>query len=147
MDKNIFESVVAKEYEDIPLWVKKRMINIVILIEDVVSIETRRAEMLGSNETLLGLYRGIPHTARGDGYGVGNILPDTITLYKEPIVYEAKRRAEFEGVVFLDALHLMVRETLWHEIGHSIGLTEQEVRSRENKKNNKFKLSPHVRIS
>jgi len=147
MNKNIFESIVAEEYKNIPLWVKKRLINIVVLIEDDVSIDTRREQALAPNETLLGLYHGIPRTARGEGYGIGNILPDTVTLYKEPITYEAKRRAMFENTTFSDALHMMIKETLWHEIGHSLGLTEQEIRSREHEKSNKFKLSPHVRMS
>ena len=147
MDKNIFESIVAEEYKNIPSWVKKRLVNIVVLIEDDVNENIRLEETLAPNETLLGLYRGIPRTARGEGYGIGNILPDTITLFKEPIVYEAKRRAGLEGTTLRDALHMMVKETLWHEIGHSLGLTEHEIRSREHKKSNKFKLSPHIRMS
>ena len=147
MDKNTFESVVIYEYKQIPLWVKKRLVNVALLIEDVVSADTRRSEKLAPNETLLGLYHGIPRNARGEGYGIGDVLPDTITLYREPIAREAKRRAMLENEPFPDALHAMVKETLWHEIGHSLGLTEQAIRTREDKESNTFKLSPQARAS
>lgn len=142
MDKDTFESVVVDEYKNIPLWVKKRLVNIALLIEDVVSSDTRNKQSLAPNETLLGLYRGIPRNARGEGYGIGDVLPDTITLYRDPIVREAKRRAALENKPFPDALHAMVKETLWHEIGHSLGLTEQAIRIREEKESNRFIASP-----
>lgn len=146
MDKNTFESVVVDEYGRIPLWVKKRLINVALIIEDVVSAATAKSEALAPNETLLGLYHGVPRNARGEWYGMGDVLPDTITLYREPIAREARRRAAVEEKPFPDALHAMVRETLWHEIGHSLGLTEQAIRVRENKKSNHFKLSPDIHL-
>ncbi len=142
MDKNTFESVVAIEYKRIPLWVRRRLINVALLIEDTVSDKTRRSEKLASNETLLGLYHGIPRNTRGEGYGIGDVLPDTITLYHQPIVREAMRLMAIKDEAFPDALHAMVRETLWHEIGHSLGLTEQAIRAREGDKSNIFKSFP-----
>lgn len=146
MDKHTFESVVVNEYGHIPLWVKKRLINVALIIEDVVSDATAKSEALAPNETLLGLYHGTPRNARGEWYGVGDVLPDTITLYREPIAQEARRRCSLEGSLFPDALHAMVKETLWHEIGHSLGLTEQAIRVRESEKSNRFKMSPNMRL-
>ncbi len=146
MDKHTFESVVVDEYRHIPLWVKKRLINVALIIEDVVSVAVAKSEKLAPNETLLGLYRGIPRNTRGEGYGIGDVLPDTITLFREPIAQEAKRRMAIDGKSFPDALHAMVKETLWHEIGHSLGLTEQAIRIRESQKSNHFKVSPHARL-
>jgi predicted Zn-dependent protease with MMP-like domain len=34
-------------------------------------------------ETLLGYYQGIPLTERGIDYGMGEVLPDRVTVYKK----------------------------------------------------------------
>jgi predicted Zn-dependent protease with MMP-like domain len=100
--------------------------NVAILLEDEPSKEVREREGLADDETLLGLYHGVPLTQRGIHYGVGETLPDTITLYKDPIREEA---AETDGDT-----GRVLRETLWHEIGHHFGLGEHEVRLREAKR-------------
>ena len=100
--------------------------NVAILLEDEPSEEVRKREGLAGDETLLGLYHGIPLTERGVNYGVGATLPDTITLYKDPIREEA---TDTDGDVAR-----VTRETLWHEIGHHFGLEEHEVRSRERRR-------------
>ena len=60
------------------------------MVEDEPSEEVRKLEGLGDDETLLGYYQGIPLAARGDHYGVGVTMPDTITIYKLPILEAAK---------------------------------------------------------
>ena len=115
--------------------------NVAFLAEQEPSEDVRRQEGLGEGETLLGLYHGIPHTARGDYYGVGGTLPDTITLYQGPIEEEA---AEIEhsnnlknvGVSHEECLRKVVRETIWHEVAHYLGYDEEQVRGRENKRDN-----------
>ena len=59
--------------------------NVAVLVEWEPDARTRREEELSEDETLLGLYRGVPNTARGSEYGVGATLPDTITLFQRPI--------------------------------------------------------------
>ncbi len=97
--------------------------NVAVLVEDEPSPEVRAREGLHDDETLLGLYHGIPLSERGDGYGLGETLPDTITLYRIPICAEASAT---DGDVAR-----VVRETVWHEFGHYFGLDEHEVRKRE----------------
>jgi len=99
--------------------------NVAILVEDEPSDEVREREGLSRHETLLGLYHGVPLAVRGDGYGVGETMPDTITLYRKPILAEAH---ETDGDVAR-----VVRETIWHEFGHYFGLDEDEVRRREHR--------------
>ena len=115
--------MVAEGYERLPEWVRKKISNVAILVEDLPSEETRKEEGLEDDETLLGLYRGIPLTARGDMYGVGATLPDTITLFKSPIIEAAEQ----------DAMDVqdVVAETIWHEFAHHFGMDEHEVRERE----------------
>lgn len=118
--------MVAEGYERLPEWVRKKISNVAILIESLPSEEVRKEEGLEDDETLLGLYRGIPLSTRGDNYGVGATLPDTITLYKLPIeeaaIEDAKDVAE------------VVAETIWHEFAHHFGMDEHEVREREQKR-------------
>ena len=121
-----FEKLIAEGFERLPQWVRERIKNVALLVEDAPSEEDRKEEGLGDDETLLGLYKGIPLSARGENYGVGMTLPDTITLYKLPILDAA---AEDDKDV-----RDVVAETIWHEFAHHFGMDEHEVRDREAKR-------------
>ncbi len=129
MQKKEFEKLVAEGFERLPAWVREKIKNVALLIEDEPSEEDRKAEGLGEDETLLGLYKGIPLSERGELYGVGMTLPDTITLYQLPIEEAAK---EDEMPVAQ-----VVTETIWHEFAHHFGMDEHEVRDREQKRDQK----------
>ncbi|MBI5469820.1 metallopeptidase family protein [Candidatus Kaiserbacteria bacterium] len=126
MTEEEFEKLVAEGYEKLPEWVREKIKNVALLAEDEPSEEDRKAEGLSDDETLLGLYKGIPLSARGENYGVGMTLPDTITLYKLPIL----EAAEEDGKPVAD----VVAETIWHEFAHHFGMDEHEVRYRENER-------------
>ncbi|MDP3402533.1 MAG: metallopeptidase family protein, partial [bacterium] len=113
---------------------KQKITNLALLIEDEVSDLVREEEGLEEGESLLGLYHGIPLTERGSEYGVGGTLPDTITLYRLPILEEASEMDR----AFRDAVRIVVRETLWHEVGHYFGLPERGVNEREEEGTNRF---------
>lgn len=126
-----FEQLVAEEFPtSVPEKFRGKIRNVAFLVEDEPSAEVREFEQLGANETLLGYYRGIPHTARGEGYGVGGVLPDTITLYQKPILEEA---AELGGGE--ENVRKVIRETIWHEVAHHFGMDEHEVQERERRRN------------
>ena len=80
-----FEKLVQEGFLLIPEKFRERIQNVALLVEDEPSEEVRRREGLSEHETLLGLYQGIPATVRGDSYGIGPTVPDTITLFKFPI--------------------------------------------------------------
>jgi predicted Zn-dependent protease with MMP-like domain len=117
-DKCIEEGIAA-----LPEKFRTKIDNVAVLLEDEPSKEVRMREGLAPNETLLGLYHGIPLSERGEYYGVGATLPDTITLYRLPILEEAGADAT--------QVPRVVAETIWHEFGHYFGLNEYEVRRRE----------------
>lgn len=121
-----FESSVQAGFLLIPEKFRKRIRNVAILIEDEPSEEVRKQEGLSEDETLLGLYQGIPNTARGDSYGIGPTMPDTITLFRVPIEEEAGGIPE--------EIRRVVAETIWHELAHYFGMDEDEVRLREEKR-------------
>ncbi len=129
-----FEQIAVSEWERMPERFKERVTNVALLIEDDVDDEVRELEGLEKGESLLGLYRGIPLTERGSEYGVGVTLPDTITLYRLPILEEAEEMDR----EFRQAVRIVIRETIWHEVGHYFGLDEHSVQEREGEETNRF---------
>ena len=74
---------------------------------------------------------------RGDRYGMGTTMPDTITLYQKPIEEVAADMAR----VNLDMAHevavrQVIRDTIWHEVAHHFGMDEHTVRHREDIRDN-----------
>lgn len=137
-DEAAFERLAAEEFNRIPERFMKRIANCALLIAEEPDESVRKAEGLGPEETLLGLYHGVPATERGDFYS--GVLPDTITLFRLPLMEEAEMLLE-EGRAKDEesALRLAIRETLWHEIGHHFGMSEAEVHAREEGGTNEFK--------
>lgn len=128
MTREEFEKLVEEEFENaIPEQFRPHIKNVGFLVEDEPDAETRRIEGLLPGETLLGLYKGIPYPARGDFYGMGSTMPDTITLYQLPI--------EDEGAHVGD-IRRVIRETIWHEVAHLFGMDEHTVRKREDDRDN-----------
>ncbi|HUO50571.1 MAG TPA: metallopeptidase family protein [Candidatus Paceibacterota bacterium] len=133
MHREDFEQLVAEGYEQLPEWVRQKITNVALLVEEQPSEEDRRAQGLSEDETLLGLYKGIPLSARGDFYGVGMALPDTITLYILPILDMADEEVgpNASDEVFFERVRKIIADTVWHEFAHHFGMNEHEVRARE----------------
>ncbi|MBI5644747.1 metallopeptidase family protein [Candidatus Kaiserbacteria bacterium] len=142
MNRKEFEKLVAEGYEQLPGWVREKIKNVALLIEDEPSNEIRKRESLEKDETLLGYYHGIPLSARGEMYGVGITMPDTITLYQDPIEERAEEALATSDEVhndlrnrYFEIVRKIVVETVWHEFAHHFGMDEEEVRMREVKRN------------
>ena len=127
-NQNEFELLVKEGYERLPEWVRAKIKNVALLVEDEPSQDDRMAEGLSDDETLLGLYKGIPLTTRGEYYGIGMTMPDTITLYKLPILQAVEEDSKSVADI--------VAETIWHEFAHHFGMDEHEVRERERMREN-----------
>ena len=124
MTKNEFEDIVALEFpRAIPEKFQSKLKNVGFVVESHPSDEVRDEQELKSNETLLGLYRGIPLSERGENYGVGAVMPDVITLYQIPIEEEAR--------LTNTDVKKVIRDTIWHEVAHHFGLNEHAVGIRE----------------
>lgn len=114
-----FEKIVAEGYERLPEWVRLKIKNVALLIEDEPSEEDRLMHGLTDDETLLGLYKGVPLSERGSEYGEGFVMPDTISLYRLPILEVSKD----DGIDVRD----VVADTIWHEFAHHFGIDENGV--------------------
>jgi len=104
-----FDALVARALRRIPSRFRKRLDNIVIVVER----EPRRPG-------LLGLYQGRPLTVRSASDGFH--MPDQITIYQGP--HERMARG-------MEDLEKIVADTVWHEIAHYFGMDEVQVRAAE----------------
>ncbi|MDO8523678.1 MAG: metallopeptidase family protein [bacterium] len=145
MSPKEFEELVAEAFQMIPEKFRDKVKNVALLVEDEPSEAVRKSENLKPNETLLGLYHGVPNTERGEGYGVGITLPDTITIFRKPILDAAAAEV---NVTFdwgpptepmKRRIRNIIRDTVWHEIAHYFGMDEFEVDAREVEGTNEFK--------
>lgn len=124
MTKEEFEKLVIEGIKKLPEDVKIKIKNVAFLIEDEARSRKLKEHNIMHGHTLLGLYEGIPRTRRGEGYT--SVLPDRITIFKEPIEhisgYEPKKVEE------------LIYEVLWHEVGHYFGFGEEAIRRLEKKR-------------
>lgn len=120
MDREAFEKLVEKIFEQLPEKFQSSIENVRIIIEDYPSDSLTQQLRLSSRDQLLGLYQGVPLPYRTSWYGRSPVVPDTISLYQKNIEHRSRTEEE---------LVRNVRETLMHEIGHYFGMTEEEIRS------------------
>lgn len=101
-----FEDLVGEALDRIPDELGRLMQNVVVLVED--------RSPPGRN--LLGLYYGVPLTERGTTYA--GMLPDTITIYRLPILRMSQTREEVVD---------QVRITVVHEVAHHFGISDDRL--------------------
>lgn len=124
MDPDEFDDLVDEALQDLPDEFADRLDNIDVVSERRPSARLRRQMELLGHETLLGLYQGVPQTRRTSDYG--NVLPDRIVVYRDPVLAEARAdRRPHESLD--DAIRRVVRDTVLHEIGHHFGLSDPDL--------------------
>lgn len=101
----------------IPAELRAMTRGVAIVVEDVADDETLEEMGMDNPWDLTGLYRGTPLTHK-------SVLdvplqPDTIFLYREPILLEWIETGE--------ELFRLVRNVLIHEIGHHFGLSDGDI--------------------
>ena len=116
MNRDEFRALVDEALLTIPEEFRVAMQNMAIVVEDDPSARQRADMGLAPADTLLGLYEGTPLTERQ--WAHGNVLPDKITLFQNPIEESSDDR---EDTI------VAIGETLIHEIGHYFGLSEEEI--------------------
>ena len=104
---------VRRAYIQLPAGVRSRLDNVDVVVEEWPSEE--EAGLVGRYDTLFGLYQGLPLTERD---GIGPLLPDRIVIYRQPILRASESRSE--------AIE-EIRVTLWHEVGHYLGMDEEHL--------------------
>jgi len=114
-----FQRLIDQALSELPGDHVKNIKNVAILYEQDPTPEQRERNNLRPDQTLLGLYEGVPLSQR---QGTTRLYPDKITLFKGPLT----RRA-----ASLPALKEDIKHTLWHEIAHYYGLDHDKIRELE----------------
>jgi predicted Zn-dependent protease with MMP-like domain len=114
-----FQKLIDQALSELPGEHVKNIKNIAILYEDRPTPEQREKLQLRNDQTLLGLYEGTPLPQR---QGMTRLLPDKITLFREPLSYHANTPAELKEEI---------KHTLWHEIAHYYGLDHDRIHELE----------------
>lgn len=110
--REAFEAMVVAALDALPEWVIPIVSEIAVLVEDEQPAAEAKPGVL-----CLGLFRGVPRTTAGGR--VPGTLPDTITLYRVPILLVCRDPAEVPDRVL---------KVVGHEVGHAMGLPESRLR-------------------
>jgi predicted Zn-dependent protease with MMP-like domain len=101
-----FEELVGDALDQVPPEFASAMDNVVVLVE----------EHNEESPTILGLYHGIALTERTSDYG--GVLPDRISIYREPILRMCDTEAEVVEEILV---------TVVHEIAHHFGIDDDRL--------------------
>lgn len=116
MDEEAFEAVVVEALDELPEEFARYLENVEVLIEAQPDREHRRAANIKPWQSLYGLYQGVPLNRRESGMV---LLPDTITIFREPLARDFPGR---------NALREQIRRTVLHEIAHVFGISDDRLR-------------------
>lgn len=111
-----FDVLITRAMDELPQEYIKGLKNVAIVMADEPTNEQRQKMHLGNHSLLLGLYEGVPLTARGSGWS--GMLPDKITLFKHEILAVSHDNA---------GLFEQIKRTLWHEMAHYYGLSHEDM--------------------
>lgn len=114
-----FQELINQALGELPQEHIKHLENVAILYEEEPTPEQRVKLQLRHDQTLFGLYEGVPLSER---QGETRVFPDKITLFKNPICFAVNTEAELKE---------QVKHTLWHEIAHYFGLDHDKIRELE----------------
>lgn len=118
-----FDAIISKAMDDLIATHKTHMQaikNLAIVYADEPTERQREELALMPNETLFGLYEGVPLARR---QGVTNYYPpDKITIFKNPVLMYVHSIPQLEEEV---------RHTLWHEVAHYFGLDHDQIHELE----------------
>jgi len=117
VNRQAFERTVATAIDALPTDFRDRLSNIAFLVEEWPDAGTLEEMECETRFDLLGLYRGWPLTERGSDYH--GTLPDTIHLYRQPILAWCDETGEPVADCIVD--------TVIHEVGHFYGLSDAEM--------------------
>ena len=109
-----FYELVERSLEGLPQELAALLDNVAIVVEDWPEYSTPLvSEEL--DDSLYGLYEGVPLTQRSAGYY--GTLPDKITIFRGPLERDFPR----------EELEEQIRVTVVHEIAHHFGFDEERL--------------------
>lgn len=116
-DEEAFLALAEAALAAMPDPFRPHVAGLLLCIEDVADADTLAAMEIEHPYDLTGLYSGRPLTEKSVEESGG--LPDTVTLYRLPILVEWVETGE--------RLDHLIRHVLIHEIGHHFGFSDDDM--------------------
>jgi predicted Zn-dependent protease with MMP-like domain len=110
-----FEKYVDEALEGLPAPFRKYLENIVVVVEEEPLEEDYEETETPEEDELFGIFRGVPYFERGE---LVSHLPAQIAIFRGPILRGCRTRGEAVREI---------RDTVVHEIGHMLGLGDEEM--------------------
>ncbi|MBA3609838.1 MAG: metallopeptidase family protein [Rubrobacter sp.] len=107
-----FGALVDRALDGLPPELAALLDNVAVMVEDWPDRETLE---FYDEETMYGLYEGVPLTERDHSYA--GALPDRITIFQGPLEQDFDQHE----------LEEQVRVTVIHEIAHHFGFDEDRI--------------------
>jgi predicted Zn-dependent protease with MMP-like domain len=110
-----FDSYVEEALAAVPPQFRRYLENVVIAVEEEPADEDYDETDTPDEEELFGIFRGVPYFDRGS---LVSSLPAQIAIFRGPILRSCDSRGEAVREI---------RDTVVHEIGHMLGLDDEEM--------------------
>ncbi|HKU18579.1 MAG TPA: metallopeptidase family protein [Candidatus Saccharimonadales bacterium] len=110
-----FAALIDEAFEHLPAAHRRAVKNVAIVYADEPTPGQREQLRLQCNQTLYGLYEGVPLARR---QGITSYPPDKITIFKLPLLRASGNEPE---------LREHIRHTVWHEVAHYFGLNHEQI--------------------
>ncbi len=111
-----FEALVERALDSIPEPFARALDEVAVVIEDRPSRQQLRENGLRFDDTLYGLYEGVPRIEWGADMA---FVPNKITLFQEPLEEDFPDAVELEHEVWV---------TVIHELAHHLGIGDERLR-------------------
>lgn len=110
-----FATLISESMDELPAEHMDAVKNVAIVYDDEPTPDQRVQLELRNDQSLFGLYEGVPLARR---QGMTSYPPDKITIFKLPMLQFVSSEAELKA---------QVKHTLWHEIAHYFGLDHDAI--------------------
>ena len=110
-----FERLVDRALAGIPSPFREHLAEVAIVIEDEPSQRQLIENGLGPDETLYGLYEGVPRTEWAADWAM---IPNRISVFRLPLEEDFADDGELEAEV---------RRTVLHELAHHLGIDDDRL--------------------
>jgi predicted Zn-dependent protease with MMP-like domain len=111
-----FEDTVERALEMIPEMFRAQLNNMTITVEDLPSQDLLREMEVPPDETLFGVFTGVPLPERS--VTDPPLYPDVIIIFREPLMAASHSLKELEDEIAI---------TVVHELAHYMGLSEERL--------------------
>ncbi len=113
MNRSAFDNLLNDAIRELPDEFRKKLNNVAIIVEDYPSEELMQRMGVPPEDTLFGLYEGVPLTERS--FFAEPLYPDRILIFQRAIEDECDSPEEVKEELKI---------TLVHEIAHFFGMDD-----------------------